>query len=81
MYENRFMKVGPRGQITIPINFRKKEGIRPNDLIRVCDAGGYLIVRKATTPSPEEDFIKALQSMGLSEEKDWAEIERLRDEE
>ena len=37
--------VTEKGQITIPIEIRKKEGIKPNDELFVVDADGAIIIK------------------------------------
>ena len=38
--------VTEKGQITIPIEIRQKEGIRPNDELFVVDADGAIVITK-----------------------------------
>ena len=39
-------KVTEKGQITIPIEIRQKEGIKPNDELFVVDADGAIVITK-----------------------------------
>ncbi len=38
--------VTEKGQITIPIEIRQKEGIRPNDELFVVDADGAIVITR-----------------------------------
>jgi AbrB family looped-hinge helix DNA binding protein len=39
--------VSPKGQITLPLAYRKKYGINPKDLVTIEDNGEAIIIRKA----------------------------------
>lgn len=39
--------VSTKGQITLPLAYRKKYGINPKDLVTIEDTGEAIIIRKA----------------------------------
>ena len=51
--------VTEKGQITIPIEIRKKEGIMPNDELFVVDADGAIIIAKPQKGKLAELFRQA----------------------
>ena len=42
------VKIGPRGQITIPKSFRKSLNISPGDTLFITEVGGQLHLRPVT---------------------------------
>lgn len=66
--------VTKKGQITIPIEIRQKEGIMPNDELFVVDADGAIIITK-----PQKGKLAQLfrQASGLATYED---IRKLRKE-
>jgi AbrB family looped-hinge helix DNA binding protein len=39
--------VNVKGQVTLPLEFRKKYGIHPKDLVTIIDTGDAIVIRKA----------------------------------
>lgn len=66
--------VTEKGQITIPIEIRQKEGIKPNDELFVVDADGAIVITK-----PQKGRLAQLfrQASGLVT---YEEIRKLRKE-
>ncbi len=66
------VKVTEKGQITIPIDLRRKLGIRKDDYIAVEEERDYLRLRKvsAVAPLAPEDPIWQLVGKGSSGKKD-----------
>ena len=65
--------VTEKGQITIPIEIRQKEGIKPNDELFVVNADGAIIITK-----PEKGRLAQLirQASGLT----YSDVKKLRQE-
>ena len=66
--------VTEKGQITIPIEIRQKEGIKPNDEVFVVDADGTIILTK-----PEKGRLAKLlrEASGFVT---YADVRKLREE-
>ncbi|HID27470.1 MAG TPA: AbrB/MazE/SpoVT family DNA-binding domain-containing protein [Methanosarcinales archaeon] len=71
------IKVGERGQVVIPAQMRKKEGIEPNSYVRIVNLKGKIIISKIKL-DPIEKLIDALADLHLTS-KDWDEIQKERD--
>lgn len=41
------MKIGERGQVTIPQQFRRRFGLKPKSQVEFVEVGGNLVLRKA----------------------------------
>jgi len=41
------MKIGERGQVTIPQQFRRRFGLKPKSQVEFAEIGGQLVLRKA----------------------------------
>lgn len=78
-FEEKYVKVGERGQIVIPKKIREREGIRPMHFVKVIDMPGQIVIKKVTSGEPEKRFFELLGKTGLSS-KDWGRIHRLREE-
>jgi len=81
-YENmiiqEYVKVGERGQITIPKAIREKELIRSNEILKIIDIPGAIIIEKISTKSPEDVILDVLREAKLTDE-DWEEIHKERE--
>ena len=55
------VKVGERGQITLPIEIRRKENIKKGDILIVKDIGGSVNIRKA---NPEMTLDEVMNKLG-----------------
>jgi AbrB family looped-hinge helix DNA binding protein len=64
------MKIGERGQITIPKELRDKHGLHPSAEVDFVEVGGELVLRKVVRdqPSPVRRWIGFL--MGQPEDVD-----------
>jgi AbrB family looped-hinge helix DNA binding protein len=63
------MKVGERGQITIPGNIRKRHGLEPNVEVEIIEEGGRLILRKKRSVAcPIDRFVGVLQASGKTDD-------------
>ena len=69
------MKVGERGQITIPRALREKYGLRPFAAVEFVEVGDRLVLRRAVPRCPIEAFVGILGGRG---ERTHELIERLR---
>ena len=78
MIIQEYVKVGERGQITIPKAIREKESIRPNMILKIIDIPGAIIIEKISTKSPEDTILDILREAKLTDE-DWEEIQRERE--
>jgi len=59
------MKVGDRGQITIPQRIRKRYGLEPSTEVEIVEEDGNLVLRKRRADEcPIDRFIGVLGSSG-----------------
>ena len=55
------MKVGERGQITIPMDIRRRYGLEANSEVELVERDGKLILRKKKSDEcPIDDFVGVL---------------------
>ena len=47
------MRMGERGQVTVPKDLRDKFGLKPHDEIAFLESGGELVLRKKRPPAAE----------------------------
>lgn len=60
------MKIGERGQVTIPQKFRSRFGLTPATDVEFVEQSGQLILRKAAKKShPIEKYVGVLKGRGL----------------
>ena len=78
MIIQEYVKVGERGQITIPKAIREKELIRSNEILKIIDIPGAIIIEKISTKSPEDVILDVLREAKLTDE-DWEEIHKERE--
>lgn len=80
MIIEKYVKVGERGQIAIPKEMRRKEGIEPKQIVRIMNVGGEIIIKpQKRKQTPEDRILEILQKSKLGE-KDWEEIKKERKE-
>lgn len=78
MIISKYVKIGERGQIVIPKEIREKEKLAPNQIVKVVNFGGQIVIRLPTFEgSPEDLILKSLRRTKLTNE-DWEEIKRER---
>ena len=63
------MKIGGRGQITIPLNLRKRFGLKPFSEVEVLEENNQIIIRKKNQPCPLRNFSGVLKVKGKSTDK------------
>ncbi len=68
------MKVGQRGQITLPIALRKRHGIKPFSEVEVVEEGHRLILRKKGKPSAFRNFSGVLKAKSQRTDEVIAEL-------
>ena len=78
--EQKYAKVGERGQIVIPKSMREEEDMRPNQLVRIIKEPGQIVIRKVTSAKSPEDTILEIFSKAKFTEKDWKRIHNEREE-
>ena len=80
--EEKYVKVGERGQIVIPKSMRVSEGIKPNQILRIKKIPGAIIIEKPlTVKSPEEKILEIFAKTKVKfTEKDWERIHKEREE-
>lgn len=67
------MKVGERGQITIPQRIRERYGLLPTTEVEIVEEDGKLVLRKRAAEScPIDRYIGVLQSDGKRTDE-WIE--------
>lgn len=83
-FEEKYVKVGERGQIVIPKSIREREGIKPKQILKIINILGTITVRKVSpSKTPEEVMLEAFLSAGKKAkftEKDWERIHRERED-
>lgn len=63
------MKVGERGQITIPGSIRKRYGLEPNVEVEIVEQDGQLLLRKKRSVTcPIDRFVGVLESREKSDD-------------
>ena len=81
--EEKIVKVGERGQVTIPKRIRRLVDLQPKSKLRVLLLPDKSIVlKKVEEESPEDKLVRLLNSVSSSidVEKIWKEIEDEREE-
>lgn len=73
-------KVTSRGQITLPSEFRKKEGIGDSDYVVMREVGEAIILSKLTSRVDEitSVFEKKAKAKGITKKELLAELDVLR---
>ena len=60
------MKIGERGQVTIPKKYRNRFGLSPATDVEFTEQAGQLVLKKAAKRShPIEKFVGVLKGRGL----------------
>lgn len=77
------IKVGERGQITIPKSIRMEDRIMSKDLIRLTRLpGGAIMIRKLEKEKPEDKIMDIImKSKKIDFKRSWEEIQKERDAE
>ena len=80
--EEKYVKVGERGQVVIPKTMRDSEHIKPNQILRIKNIPGAIVIEKpSTVKSPEEKILEILtKTKARFTEKDWEQIHKEREE-
>ena len=58
------MRIGARGQVTIPKTIRHRFGLQPHDEVIFVESRGELILRKRRSPKLEQGFRKWIGRIG-----------------
>lgn len=58
------MKVTTKGQVTIPLELRKKAGILPGSEVEFYESGGKLHLRKVRGPRRGERLVERMTGQG-----------------
>ena len=66
------VKVGPRGQITIPKNLRESLGIKPGDNVAIVQDGNFLKLQPVT-----KTLYDLAGSIKTKKPLDWDEIQEI----
>lgn len=73
------IKLGERGQVTIPMSIRKKEKLKAKTLLRVYDVDGLIILKKIDeAPLNIDKTLQTIGNLDLTKE-DWQLIEKERE--
>ena len=60
------MKIGERGQVTIPQKYRSRFGLTPATDVEFVEQAGYLVLKKARAEAhPIRKFVGVLKGRGL----------------
>ena len=58
------MRMGERGQVTVPKDLRDKFGLKPHDEIAFLESGGELVLRKRQAPAAEHGIRRWIGRIG-----------------
>lgn len=58
------MRIGERGQVTIPKKLREKYGLEPHDEVAFLERRGELILQKSTVPQEDSRFRRWIGYLG-----------------
>lgn len=80
MIISKYVRMGERGQIVIPKEIREKEGLVPNQMVKMVYFDGEIAIRTSTSGgSPEDNILRILRRVKLTKE-DWKDLHRDREE-
>jgi AbrB family looped-hinge helix DNA binding protein len=73
----KLVKVQERGQITLPVEFRRKWGLKAGDLVAVeeTSTGATVVPQKTLTAAELDELGEVLRESGISMEE-WIESAR-----
>ena len=78
--EEDTVKVGERGQITIPMKMREDLGIRPAQTLKVLEVGGEIVIRRRRQEQDiGNDILRILTKANLTDQ-DWKKIQKERED-
>lgn len=74
------VKLGKKGQVTIPKNIRDEDQLKEDDVFIIQHApGGEIILTKQTTKAPEDLMLEAImRSPRINAKEAWKEIRKER---
>ena len=73
--------MGERGQIVIPKEMRDKEGLQPEDRVKLIDLNGEIIIQvEKEDKTPEVRILELLKKARFAE-KDWQAVLKERQKE
>lgn len=64
------MRIGERGQVTIPKALRQKYGLEPHDEVTFIESRGDLILRKARPPAVQSGLRRWVGRLSMPESVD-----------
>lgn len=71
--KKQILRVGKRGQVTIPAEVRRERGFEEGSYVEISEVGGVLTLRKVETKPDVLDLFKevgeALKKEGITREK------------
>ncbi len=72
----KIVKLGRKGQLTLPKIIRKKEGLKEKDeFILLHIAGGEIVLRKRNKKTPEDLMLEAIEEAPpFDAKKAWEEV-------
>lgn len=76
MFFNEEVKLGRKGQITIPKKLREEDELKENDVFRLTHfSGGSIVLEKKEKKTPEMDLFEFLDTLPkIDWKKAWREI-------
>lgn len=78
--EEKYVKVGERGQVVIPKSFRETEGIKPNQFVKMVSEPNQIVIRKISPIKEPEDVIFNILTKAKFTEEDWKKTHEEREE-
>lgn len=74
-------KVGARGQVTIPKEFREKECIRGGDIVEFEDRDGEIVLKKVERGEDLKEAYVEMAKRDLEVHEEWRHVSREADTE
>ena len=78
--EEKYVKVGERGQVVIPKSFRDSEGIKPNQFVKMVSEPNQIVIRKISPVKEPEDIIFNILTKAKFTDQDWERVHEEREE-
>lgn len=63
------MKIGERGQVTIPKQYRRHFGLEPSTAVEFVEVDGNLVIRKSGSPQRRNQKRKAYGILGAKDRR------------
>lgn len=79
--EEKYVRIGERGQIVIPKKMREESKMKPGEIVKIVNEPHQIVIRKEQKISGEELFFETLAKLkGKITMKDWDKVHKEREE-